>query len=175
MRRRRQDSLASVTALLASAGLLAASCGPAASHATSGPPSGSPATSGPAGPPRGTGSGATVGAPLSTGGLRIGSPMPVAWDCGGGAYEPSTLYILCSNTTTLATGITWRTWRASSAAGSGTVHESVGGKERQYRARLRLSDPEREPGGLEFTRLQVTWTGASPDGRPSDTYALQTG
>jgi hypothetical protein len=94
-------------------------------------------------------------------------------DCGAGAYRPSTLLIVCTTGGAMATGIQWASWDLSGATGTGTVHLQVSGAPEEATAALRLSDViSSASNGPQFTRLTVTWTGHSPDGRASDSFHL---
>jgi len=98
--------------------------------------------------------------------------IPTVPDCGGGAYKPATLLIVCGNNTTMATNVTWGAWTASTAAGSGTVHLVEGATSATAPGRLSLSDVVTGPIGPQFTLLTVTWIGPSPDGKATDTFRL---
>jgi hypothetical protein len=127
----------------------------------------------------GTGSGPTAGPSVSTT-TRVSAPattaaqhLPTVSNCGGGAYEPKTLLIVCGSGTTIATGVSWQAWGTSTASGSGTVQLAVHGHTTAAPAALRLSEVVNGPVGPQFSRLTVTWTGASPDGKPQEVYSLQ--
>ena len=98
-------------------------------------------------------------------------------NCGGGAFEPKTLLIVCGSGsgTTMATGVSWKSWDHSGATGSGTVSLQVAGRATSAPATLSLSTVVAGPVGPQFTILTVTWTGSSPDGKAQDTYHLQAG
>lgn len=97
-------------------------------------------------------------------------------DCGAGAYRPQTLLVTCVTGGIMVTGIEWTTWASSGAAGAGTVHMTVGGRQESGQADLALSKVEETgSGGPRFSLLTVTWIGRSPDGHPSDTYQLAGG
>jgi hypothetical protein len=99
--------------------------------------------------------------------------LPTVPNCGGGAYEPKTLLIACGSGATMATDVAWRSWQPAAASGTGTVHLQVNGHPVAAAAALMLSRVVNGPVGPQFTVLTVTWTGAAPDGNPSDTYHLQ--
>lgn len=101
--------------------------------------------------------------------------LPTVSNCGGGAYEPKTLLIVCGSGTAMATGVSWQSWTAGSASGTGTVHLVVKDQPASAPANLKLDQVKTGPVGPQFSRLTVTWTGASPDGRTQDTYPLQLG
>jgi hypothetical protein len=98
--------------------------------------------------------------------------MTTVPNCGGGAYKPATLLIVCGVNTTTATNVTWSTWTASGAAGSGTVHLVKAGSSATAPGRLALSDVVTGPTGPQFTLLTVAWIGTSPDGNATDTFRL---
>lgn len=97
-------------------------------------------------------------------------------DCGAGAYRPQTLLVTCVTGGITVTGIEWRTWSSSGAAGTGVVHMTVGGRQDSGQADLALSRVEEtRAGGPRFSLLTVTWIGRSPDGQATDTYQLGAG
>ena len=115
----------------------------------------------------------TVSATTSVPNAELEVTVP---DCGSGAYRPPTLLIVCGSGGIIATGLRWTTWNDTVATASGIVHLKVGGVQHDAPATLQLSDVSRPADrGPQFSRLMVTWTGASPDGHPSDTYRLGEG
>lgn len=110
--------------------------------------------------------------PGSSSPTTVAGQLPTVANCGGGAYEPHTLLIVCGVGTTMATGVTWSSWTATSALGTGDVHLTAGGRQVTAPADLRLSDVRNGSTGPQFTILTVTWTGASPDGKPVETYDM---
>jgi hypothetical protein len=108
----------------------------------------------------------------STTPTTVAGQLPTVPNCGGGAYEPHTLLIVCGVGTTMATGVAWSSWTTSAAAGKGDVHLTTMGHQVTAPANLQLSDVRFGTSGPQFTLLRVTWTGPSPDGRPSDTFNL---
>jgi hypothetical protein len=111
--------------------------------------------------------------PTPTTATTVAHQVPTVPNCGGGAFEPKTLLIVCGSGTTMATGVSWRSWASSGAAGSGMVHLVVAGQATVAAATLTLDEVVVGPVGPQFSRLTVTWTGASPDGRPQDAYRLE--
>jgi hypothetical protein len=105
------------------------------------------------------------------------SQLPTVPNCGGGAYEPKTLLIVCGSgaAATTATGVSWAAWGQSQAHGSGTVMLEVNGQATSSPATLELGTVVEGPVGPQFTVLTVTWQGSSPDGKAQDTYHLQLG
>ncbi len=98
--------------------------------------------------------------------------VPTVFDCGGGAYEPKTLIVVCGVATTTVTDVNWTSWTGTAASGTGTVHLGGSAGHGSGPAELALSKVVQSGSGPQFSQLQVTWTGASPDGRPSDTFKL---
>jgi hypothetical protein len=101
--------------------------------------------------------------------------VPTAPNCGGGAYKPSTLLIVCGTSTTMATGVEWGSWTTTEARGNGTVHIALGGRSVSSPAALVLDHVVTSADGPQYSVLTVTWAGPSPDGRPTDTYHLSVG
>jgi hypothetical protein len=101
--------------------------------------------------------------------------LPTVPNCGGGAYEPHTLLIVCGVGTTMATGVNWASWTATSAQGNGTVHLDSSGRSVSVPAGLLLDHVVSGTDGPQYSVLTVTWTGPSPDGHPTDTYHLAVG
>ena len=118
-----------------------------------------------------TGASTTLSTPPTTGPVLV----PTVPNCGGGAFEPKTLLIVCGTGTTTATGVAWATWDQSGASGSGLVNLKVDGRTVTAPASLTLRAVVVGPAGPQFSLLTVTWTGRSPDGRPQDSYHLQLG
>ena len=103
----------------------------------------------------------------------LAGPVPTVFDCGGGAYEPKTLLVVCGVNTTTVTNVTWTSWSTAGAAGSGTVNLHGGpGQQGSGPATLALSGVVQTGNGPQFSVLQVTWTAASPDGHPTDRFEL---
>jgi hypothetical protein len=103
----------------------------------------------------------------------VSTPLtPTVPNCGGGAYKPATLLIVCGVNTTSATNVSWSAWTASGAAGSGTVHLVKGATSATAPGRLALSNVVNGQTGPQFTVLTVTWIGPSPDGKATDTFQL---
>lgn len=102
----------------------------------------------------------------------LSGPVPTVFDCGGGAYEPKTLLVVCGVATTTVTDVTWTSWTASGATGSGMVNLRGSGHPASAPATLALSDVVQTGNGPQFSVLRVTWTATSPDGHPSDQFKL---
>lgn len=117
----------------------------------------------------------TTASTLPTAPTTVRGQMTTVPDCGTGAYEPPTLLIVCGDGTTTATDVTWSSWSDSAASGTGDVNLVTGGRSSTAPARLQLSEVVDGSGGPQFTVLDVTWTGTSPDGHPTDTFRLAAG
>lgn len=107
-------------------------------------------------------------APTAT---TVAGQLPTAFDCGGGAYEPATLIVVCGVGSTTVTGSRWTSWTAGTARGTGTVN--LPGK-LPSPATLALDGVVQTVDGPEFSRLTVTWTASSPTGRPEQVFRLAT-
>jgi hypothetical protein len=101
--------------------------------------------------------------------------LPTVPNCGGGAFEPETLLIVCGVSSAMATGVSWAYWSPTSATGTGKVHLSVGGRPVEAPARLSLAQVRTGSTGPQYSQLTVTWTGPSPDGHRQDVYRLAVG
>lgn len=105
---------------------------------------------------------------------------PLVSDCGGSAYEPTTLYVTCGQAKLTATEIHWVSWSRSQAQGSAVMSvlacqpSCAQGHEQLIRAHLSLMAPKPTAHGPEFSSLTITWSGPSPDGKPVETYPLAT-
>lgn len=98
--------------------------------------------------------------------------VPTVFDCGGGAYEPKTLIVVCGVATTTVTGISWTSWTAGGASGSGTVNLAGSAGHGSGAADLALAEVVQTGNGPQFSQLKVTWTATPPDGHPTDTFKL---
>jgi hypothetical protein len=107
----------------------------------------------------------------------VAGQLPTAPDCGGGAYQPATLLIVCASgaAAVSASGVTWRSWGPAAAVGSGTVHLVVHGRPIAQAATFIVTAVRAGPVGPQFTQLVITWTGPSPTGSPRASYQLQPG
>jgi hypothetical protein len=150
-----------LTGLVATAGLVITGAGCSSGTIRSSATTESPATL----PSTTTGS-------MSATQTTVAGQLPTVPNCGGGAYKPQTLLIVCGVGATMATGVEWSSWTSTAAAGTGDVHLTTGGKQVSGQADLRLSDVRVGASGPQFTLLTVAWTGMSPDGRPTETFPL---
>ena len=101
----------------------------------------------------------------------VAGQLPTVFDCGGGAYKPATLLVVCGVATTTVTNVQWSSWTASEARGQGTVN--LPGHQ-PAPASLLLGSVVLSGNGPEFSRLTATWTGTSPDGHPDQVFQLAT-
>jgi hypothetical protein len=125
----------------------------------------------------GSASSSTTPATAAASPTKVAHPIPTAPNCGGGAYKPATLLIVCASgdAAVMATGVTWRSWGATDAVGSGTVHVVLHGQRAAWPATLNLEGVTNGAAGPEFSQLIVTWIGSSPTGSPRVSYHLQPG
>lgn len=98
--------------------------------------------------------------------------MTTVFNCGGGAFQPSTLFVVCGDGTTNITGARWVSWTPAGATGTGTVNLVSGGHTATGTAKLQLGQVDQTPSGPQFSELTVTWTGSSPDGHAVDRFHL---
>lgn len=108
---------------------------------------------------------------VATSATTVAGQQTTVYDCGGGAYEPATLLVVCGVNSTVVTDVHWTSWTATSATGTGNVH--LPGKSPSP-ASLALSDVVSSGSGPQFAQLKATWSGTSPDGHPYDVYPLGT-
>ena len=107
-----------------------------------------------------------------------GGVVPTVFNCGGGAFEPATLLVTCGDVATsdvtTVMGAKWASWAAAGATGTGTVSARVDGHKVQGPASVTLGSVVTTENGPQFSSLLVTWTGSSPDGHPTDRFAVTT-
>ena len=107
-----------------------------------------------------------------------GGVVPTVFNCGGGAFEPTTLLVTCGDVATsdvtTVMGAKWASWTGAGATGAGTVSARVDGRKVQGPASVTLSSVVTTENGPQFSSLLVTWTGSSPDGHPTDRFAVAT-
>ncbi len=167
MRIRRAAAVLGVVALAA----IMTGCG-ATRHVTTAATAGSNAAA-----PTSTPAPTTAAGAATTGTPAVAHLIPTAPNCGGGAYKPATLLIVCAvgDQAVMATGVSWRSWGATAAVGSGTMHVVVNGHPTARPATLNLAGVVTGSVGPQFTQLTVTWIGSSPTGSPQASYHLQPG
>jgi hypothetical protein len=161
-RRTATTGLAAVAVAAIALSLAAGGCGSSGHAATATAPLGATST-------------VPGASPATAAPTTVAGQLPTVPNCGGGAYKPQTLLIVCGAGTAMATGVTWDAWGATSASGAGKVHVEVGGRPASGAGRLVLDMVAVGPVGPQFRRLTVTWTGPSPDGHAQDTYSLAAG
>jgi hypothetical protein len=97
-------------------------------------------------------------------------------DCTTTQARPSEVIVACADANLRVEHLQWHTWKADAATGNGIVHMNrcepncAAGTDAELPAAVTLGKPV----GGTFSELVVTWTGDSPDGRPTDTYELVT-
>jgi hypothetical protein len=157
--RRSGAAVTALAALSASAAILLAACGSHSSDAQTSPATVSASTA--------TSVVATTSPPAT-----VAGQLPTVPDCGGGAYKPATLLIVCGIDTEMATGVQWSSWTTGGAQGQGTVHLTVNGQPVQAPARLALSDVTTGAVGPQYSVLEIEWIGSSPLGSPTQRVSL---
>jgi hypothetical protein len=127
----------------------------------------------------------TTSAPQSSPGSTTTAPVKpeqatLVANCGGGAYQPTTLIVACQTSGTMVTDIVWSSWTGQMAHGRGLVNQPncppacSTNNAGQFPAELTLASPVPSSRGVEFSELTVAWTASSPDGHPTHTYHLPT-
>ena len=115
-------------------------------------------------------------APASRPAVTVAHQLATVGNCGGGAYKPATLLITSASAMppgAMATGVTWQSWSATTASGSGTVHLVAHGQPAAPRAALTLADVERRVDRSAVHAPDGHVDRESPDGNPSHVYHLQ--
>jgi hypothetical protein len=93
--------------------------------------------------------------------------------------EPASISVACADNGIGAKDLTWQSWSATSAAGSGQVWENdctpncAEGTINLYPASISLSDVMSSRDGPTFTMMTATYSGAEPNGHPTDTFMLE--
>ncbi|MDU0478235.1 hypothetical protein QVA66_03165 [Staphylococcus chromogenes] len=93
------------------------------------------------------------------------SAIPGYIDCiGAPTVRPTSLSLRCSDDALLMADITWESWDATRATGTGTLVSRMPGfpEERLENAAIELFDPFAAPLGLSFTRVKVNNTLQQP-------------
>jgi hypothetical protein len=105
-------------------------------------------------------------------------------DCAGAPpsslqVEPSSIIVACGDGGIGAQDLVWSTWTSGGASGSGEVWQNdctpdcANGVVNHYPASITLSDVQPSSDGPAFTVLTATYSGAEPNGHPTDTYRLE--
>lgn len=93
--------------------------------------------------------------------------------------EPSSITVACADDGIGAQNLTWSTWSAADATAVGEVWENdctpdcAGGTIKLYPASITLSNVQPSRDGPTFTAMTASYTGAEPNGRPTDTFGLE--
>ena len=93
--------------------------------------------------------------------------------------EPSTITLACADDGIGAQDLTWTTWTSTGASGSGTVWENdctpdcASGTFHDFPATIALSDVRSSPDGPAFSVLTAIYSGAEPNGLPTETFQLE--
>jgi hypothetical protein len=125
----------------------------------------------------------TTGAPATTTTARPSGPGVLA-DCTSAppqhlAVEPWSITVACADNGIGAEDLVWHTWTGSTATAVGEVWENdctpscAGGTVTRYPASITLSDVQASGDGPTFTAMTATYSGAEPNGHPTDTFGLE--
>jgi hypothetical protein len=89
--------------------------------------------------------------------------------CTNPVYKPKQIVVTCADANTVVRGITWKSYGAKTAEGSGTANVNAcdpncaAGKFQQFPADVNLSNPKDcAKDRTQFTHLEMTYTGAKP-------------
>lgn len=111
----------------------------------------------------------------------ISRPVPgVVADCIRAPHllsvRPAGITLACADNGLGVEKVTWTSWAASAATGTGTLWEKLckpscaDGQIGSYPVAVRLSAVKTSPQGRWFSRLTVTWQAARPAGRTPDSF-----
>jgi hypothetical protein len=95
------------------------------------------------------------------------------------AVEPTTIFIACADAGIGVLDLTWSSWTAEGAGGSGELWENdctpdcAAGVVKDYPAAISLSGVEDSVDGPAFTTLVATYRGTTPNGRPVEQFTLE--
>jgi hypothetical protein len=95
------------------------------------------------------------------------------------AVEPSSITVACADNGIGAEDLVWHSWTGTTATATGDVWENdctpscAGGTIRRYPASITLSDVQASGDGPTFTAMTATYSGAEPNGHPTDTFGLE--
>lgn len=102
-------------------------------------------------------------------------------DCNGAVVtKPRQMTIACADGGVALTGITWKSWSANAAKGTGTLtwntclpKTCAAGIVQKYRVKITLGDLASAPGQSDiFSQVTVVFTKGGPAGLDSGTYTL---
>jgi len=102
------------------------------------------------------------------------SPPPQAL-----AVEPTTIFIACADAGIGVRDLTWNSWSAAGASGSGELWENdctpdcAAGVVKDYPAAISLSGVQDSVDGPAFTALVATYRGTAPNGKPVEQFRLE--
>jgi len=94
--------------------------------------------------------------------------------------EPSSITVACADAGIGAKDLVWSSWTATTATAGGEVWENdctptcAGGTIKLYPASITLSSVQATRDGPAFTAMTATYSGAEPNGHPTDTFGLET-
>lgn len=125
----------------------------------------------------------TTSAPTTTTTSRPSGPGVLA-DCTSPPpqhleVEPSSITVACADAGIGADDLAWQTWTATTATAAGDVWENdctptcAAGTIKHYPASISLSDVQASGDGPTFRAMTATYSGAEPNGHPTDTFGLE--
>ena len=93
--------------------------------------------------------------------------------------EPSSITVACADNGIGAEDLVWHSWTGTTATAVGDVWENdctpncAGGTIKHYPASISLSDVQASRDGPTFRAMTATYSGAEPNGHPTDTFGLE--
>jgi hypothetical protein len=106
------------------------------------------------------------------------APVDVIANCTSATYEPATIILACGDGGVSATQISWNSWGATSATGTSVIKANLcnpdcaQGSTGSFPAAITLSGVTSGPSGQIFSTLTASFSGASPNGSPTESYSL---
>ncbi len=107
-----------------------------------------------------------------------GAPVKVIADCQSAAYEPTTIILACGDGGVSATLIAWNSWGPTTATGTAVIRANLcnpncaQGSTGSFPAAITLSGVIDGPSGQVFSTMTADYSGASPNGGPTETFSL---
>jgi hypothetical protein len=106
------------------------------------------------------------------------APVDVIANCTSATYEPATIILACGDGGVSATQISWSAWGATSATGTSIIKANLcnpdcaQGSTGSFPATITLSGVTSGASGQIFSTLTASFSGASPNGNPTESYSL---
>ena len=102
------------------------------------------------------------------------SPPPLSL-----SVEPPSIVVACADNGMGAEDLSWTSWTATTASATGEFWENdctpycAEGTIKLYPASIALSGVQSSGDGPAFTVMTATYSGAEPNGHPTDTFGLE--